>query len=168
MITCRYDEAKRRVDKLEMENQETAERFRDAFGDGVIEVKKERGMIDSFYRLYFLHPAGKYFVRVKDARRDTVTRRVLELPEFDGLVKLGRVRDWFICTQLPCFSAIIVSDHLYQFLSNQQASIQLKIYSRSQSLYCETKFVALKQTWNDCRGSGKGPEIPVGLRWRGT
>lgn len=77
----RYDEAKRRVEKLEMKNQEQAERFRDAFGDGVIEVKKER---------------GKYFVRVKDPRRDTVTRRILELPEFEGTVKLGRVRDWFI------------------------------------------------------------------------
>jgi hypothetical protein len=39
----RYDEPNRRVEKLEMRNQEMAERFRDAFGEGVIEVKKERG-----------------------------------------------------------------------------------------------------------------------------
>ena len=46
---------------------------------------------------------GKIFVRVKDSRRDTVTRRILELPEFEGMVKLGRVRDWFICARLnPC------------------------------------------------------------------
>ncbi|PVF96788.1 putative Rpc40-40 kd subunit of DNA-directed RNA polymerases I and III [Serendipita vermifera] len=77
----RYDEPNRRVEKLEMRNQEMAEKFRDAFGEGVIEVKKER---------------GKYFVRVKDPRRDNVTRRILELPEFEDMVKLGRVRDWFI------------------------------------------------------------------------
>jgi hypothetical protein len=39
----RYDEPNRRVEKLEMRNQEMAERFRDAFGEGVVEVKKERG-----------------------------------------------------------------------------------------------------------------------------
>ncbi|KAG8787701.1 DNA-directed RNA polymerase core subunit rpc40 [Serendipita sp. 397] len=77
----RYDESKRRVEKLEMANMEQAERFRDAFQEGVIEIKKER---------------GKVFVRVKSPRRDNVTRRILELPEFDNMVRLGRVRDWFI------------------------------------------------------------------------
>jgi len=39
----RYDEVKRRTEKLEMQDQEMAEKFRDAFGEGVIEIKKERG-----------------------------------------------------------------------------------------------------------------------------
>jgi hypothetical protein len=98
----RYDEIKRRVEKLEMENQEMAERFRDAFGEGVIEIKKERGMLCLGYNSKPLlnTNTGKIFVRVKDPRRDTVTRRILELPEFEGMVKLGRVRDWFICARL--------------------------------------------------------------------
>ncbi|CAG7851358.1 DNA-directed RNA polymerases I and III subunit RPAC1 {ECO:0000305} Short=RNA polymerases I and III subunit AC1 {ECO:0000305}; AltName: Full=C37; AltName: Full=DNA-directed RNA polymerases I and III 40 kDa polypeptide {ECO:0000303/PubMed:3815519}; Short=AC40 {ECO:0000303/PubMed:3815519}; Short=C40 {ECO:0000305} [Serendipita indica DSM 11827] len=79
----RYDEESRKVDKLEMADQEQAKRFQDAFSEGVIEVKKER---------------GKYYVRVKAPRRDNVTRRILELREFDGMVRLGRVRDWFIYT----------------------------------------------------------------------
>ncbi|KAG8823501.1 DNA-directed RNA polymerase core subunit rpc40 [Serendipita sp. 399] len=77
----RYDESKRRVEKLEMGNMEQAERLRDAFQEGVIEIKKER---------------GKVFARVKNPRRDNVTRRILELPEFEGMARLGRVRDWFI------------------------------------------------------------------------
>lgn len=34
----------RRVEKLEMANQEMAEKFQKAFQQGVIEVKKERGV----------------------------------------------------------------------------------------------------------------------------
>lgn len=39
--------------------------------------------------------SGEVFVA--DARRDTVSREVLRHAEFDGKVRLGRVRDHFIC-----------------------------------------------------------------------
>jgi DNA-directed RNA polymerases I and III subunit RPAC1 len=96
-----------------MENQEMAERFRDAFGEGVIETKKERGMLclSHISRPILITNTGKIFVRVKDPRRDTVTRRILELPEFEGMVKLGRIRDWFICAQLNLHSLQICSPH---------------------------------------------------------
>lgn len=35
--------------------------------------------------------------RVADARKDTVSREVLRHAEFEGKVRLGRVRDHFIC-----------------------------------------------------------------------
>lgn len=87
-----------------MSSQQLAEKFRDCFEEGVIEVKKERSMWSLLILMSILTVtltnmggADKYFVRVKDPRRDTVTRRILEQPEFESLVKLGRVRDWFIC-----------------------------------------------------------------------
>ena len=98
----RYDEENRRVEKLAMADQEQAKRFQEAFQEGVIEVKKERG--ERFYSLIttkILIGAGKYYVRVKSPqapRKDNVTRRILEISEFDDMVRLGRVRDWFICT----------------------------------------------------------------------
>ena len=36
-------------------------------------------------------------VFVKNPRRDTVSQEVLRHPEFENLVKLGRIRDHFLC-----------------------------------------------------------------------
>ncbi|WFD36975.1 DNA-directed RNA polymerase core subunit rpc40 [Malassezia cuniculi] len=53
-------------------------KFIACFPDGVI----ERG--------------GEYGVRVKDARKDTVSREVLRHSEFEGKVRLGRIQDHFL------------------------------------------------------------------------
>lgn len=51
---------------------------------------------------------------VRDPRKDTVSREVLRHPEFEGKVKLGRVRDHFICEFSGVFPAsplwLVVSD----------------------------------------------------------
>lgn len=52
------------------------------------------GVIEDFYE------NGVRKVRVKDARKDTVSREVLRHAKFEGLVELGRVRDHFICGSL--------------------------------------------------------------------
>ena len=46
---------------------------------------------------YSFGTEGKKEVVVKNPRRDTVSREVLRHPEFENLVKLGRVRDHFLC-----------------------------------------------------------------------
>lgn len=48
----RYDEPNRRVEKGEMSSQEMAEKFRDSFEEGVIEIKKERGRSRALYQLF--------------------------------------------------------------------------------------------------------------------
>ena len=55
-----------------------AEKFQKCFPNGVIGINND----------------GEAFV--KDARKDTVSREVLRHEEFEGKVKLGRVRDHFI------------------------------------------------------------------------
>ncbi|PWN50439.1 putative Rpc40-40 kd subunit of DNA-directed RNA polymerases I and III [Violaceomyces palustris] len=57
------------------------EKFRKCFPEGVIGIRGGE---------------GEQEVYVKDARRDTVSREVLRYPEFEGHVKLGRVRDHFL------------------------------------------------------------------------
>lgn len=44
---------------------------------------------------------GKNGVQVANARADTVSREVLRHPEFEGMVELGRVQDYFLCTSAP-------------------------------------------------------------------
>ena len=39
---------------------------------------------------------GDNGVRVADARKDTVSREVLRHPEFEGMVRLGRIQDHFL------------------------------------------------------------------------
>jgi len=48
---------------------------------------------------------------VKNPRRDTVSREVLRHPEFEDLVKLGRIRDHFLCEFLH--RAVDVSSHAF-------------------------------------------------------
>ena len=62
---------------------ELAHKFRDCFPKGVIEVKKNKNQIDEAV--------------VINPRRDTVSREVLRHSEFDGIIKLTRVMDHFIC-----------------------------------------------------------------------
>ncbi|KAJ3088606.1 DNA-directed RNA polymerases I and III subunit RPAC1 [Physocladia obscura] len=59
-----------------------AVKFQKCFTDGVIEV--------------FKNSKGEREARVLNARRDTVSREVLRHKEFDGKVRLTRVRDHFI------------------------------------------------------------------------
>ncbi|KAJ2003477.1 DNA-directed RNA polymerase core subunit rpc40 [Coemansia thaxteri] len=58
-----------------------AEKFRSCFPPGVVEVVKERGVLKA---------------KVVNARKDTVSREVLRHKEFEGKVRLTRVRDHFI------------------------------------------------------------------------
>lgn len=44
-----------------------------------------------------LDAQGQKQVVVKDMRKDTVSREVLRYKEFDDLVELTRIRDFFIC-----------------------------------------------------------------------
>lgn len=53
------------------------------------------GVIEDYYE------GGVRKVRVKDARKDTVSREALRHKKFEGLVELGRVRDHFICASSP-------------------------------------------------------------------
>ena len=46
---------------------------------------------------YTFGTVGKKEVFVKNPRRDTVSQEVLRHPEFENLVKLGRIRDHFLC-----------------------------------------------------------------------
>lgn len=41
---------------------------------------------------------GYVEVDEKKVRNESMSREVLRHPEFEGSVKLGRVRDWFLCT----------------------------------------------------------------------
>jgi len=59
------------------------DKFAQCFAPGVIEVKENRS-------------TGKRQVVVKNPRRDTVSREVLRHPEFEDLVRLGRIRDHFL------------------------------------------------------------------------
>lgn len=59
-------------------------KFVESFPEGVIGVRRQsKGENDEVY--------------VKNPRKDTVTREVLRHKEFEGRVKLGRVRDHFLC-----------------------------------------------------------------------
>jgi DNA-directed RNA polymerase I and III subunit RPAC1 len=40
---------------------------------------------------------GQKQVVVKDMRKDTVSREVLRHKEFDGMIQLTRIRDFFMC-----------------------------------------------------------------------
>lgn len=59
-------------------------KFVQCFPSGVIGVQKHK-------------ESGRESVFVKNARKDTVSREVLRHKEFEGKVKLGRVRDHFMC-----------------------------------------------------------------------
>lgn len=48
---------------------------------------------------------------MKNPRRDTVSREVLRHPEFEDLVKLGRIRDHFLCELLH--RAVGISSHAF-------------------------------------------------------
>lgn len=43
-----------------------------------------------------LERGGEHGVQVADARKDTMSREVLRHPEFEGMVKLGRIQDHFL------------------------------------------------------------------------
>ena len=78
------------------------DKFAQCFAPGVIEVKTNRstGAISLRARIFIhLHfgTVGKKEVVLKNPRRDTVSREVLRHPEFENLVKLGRIRDHFLC-----------------------------------------------------------------------
>lgn len=60
-------------------------KFIECFPKGVIGVRRTVGT------------AGEEEVYVKNPRLDTVSREVLRYKEFEGKVKLGRVRDHFLC-----------------------------------------------------------------------
>ncbi|KZO92514.1 hypothetical protein CALVIDRAFT_585683 [Calocera viscosa TUFC12733] len=63
--------------------EKVQQRFVESFSPGVIGRRKRQ--------------EGKGMeVYVKDARRDTVSRNVFMHPEFEGVIKLGRVRDHFL------------------------------------------------------------------------
>lgn len=66
------------IDIKEPITGELAKKFQKCFPSGVIEID----------------PKGEAYVA--DARKDTVSREVLRHPEFNGKVKLGRQRDYFI------------------------------------------------------------------------
>ncbi|KAF9524735.1 DNA-directed RNA polymerase [Crepidotus variabilis] len=60
---------------------ESAEEFQKCFSPGVIKVNKETKEVS---------------VDEWGVRKDSVSREVLRHPEFEGMVELGRVRDWFL------------------------------------------------------------------------
>jgi DNA-directed RNA polymerase I and III subunit RPAC1 len=64
-----------------------AEKFVKCFPEGVAKVKVER--------------RGVKIAEVVNPRLDTVSREVLRHNEFKDKVKLGRVRDHFICIPRP-------------------------------------------------------------------
>ena len=68
---------------------EDAEKFVSCFTNGVARVVADK--------------RGKC-VEVVNPRLDTVSREVLRHSEFKGKVKLGRLRDHFICTSDSSFS----------------------------------------------------------------
>jgi len=59
-----------------------SEKFSSCFSPGVIEIVKD--------------PTGKSSVKVANPRNDTVSREALRHKEFEDLVELGRIRDFFI------------------------------------------------------------------------
>jgi len=59
------------------------EQFQSCFSPGVIEIVKDP-------------KSGKSSVKVANPRNDTVSREALRHKEFEDLVKLGRIRDFFI------------------------------------------------------------------------
>lgn len=73
-----------------------AEKFARCFPQGVIGLetvtKSDTAKKDSPLKGH----AGEKMAVVKDARKDTVSRECLRHPEFEGKVKLGRIRDHFI------------------------------------------------------------------------
>lgn len=73
-----------------------AEKFRRCFPEGVIGLekvtKREAAKKESGYEGH----EGEIKAVVKDAMKDTVSRECLRHEEFEGKVKLGRVRDHFI------------------------------------------------------------------------
>jgi DNA-directed RNA polymerase I and III subunit RPAC1 len=75
---------------------EDAEKFAKCFPPGVIEIetvtKRESKMLGSGYEGH----EGEKKAVVKNARGDTVSRECLRHAEFEGKVKLGRIRDHFI------------------------------------------------------------------------
>lgn len=66
-----------------------ADKFVNCFRPGVAQVKKRSN--------------GTKYAEVVNPRLDTVSREVLRHDEFKTKVKLGRVRDHFICTSLNRF-----------------------------------------------------------------
>lgn len=59
------------------------QKFQSCFSPGVIRVNPRTGHVE---------------VDEKKVRNESMSREVLRHPEFEGSVKLGRVRDWFLCT----------------------------------------------------------------------
>jgi hypothetical protein len=51
-------------------------------------------------------PRSSLKLKVVNPRNDTVSREVLRHKEFEGLVELGRVRDFFICGSLSLKSEL--------------------------------------------------------------
>lgn len=68
---------------LEPITGDDADKFVKCFPPGVAEV--------------FINKQGQKEARVVDPRKDTVSREVLRHPEFASKVRLGRIRDHFIC-----------------------------------------------------------------------
>lgn len=64
-----------------------AEKFMKCFSPGVINVKHNK-------------KTGQKEVIIADERRETMSREVLRHKEFDGMVSLNRVRDFFMCTSV--------------------------------------------------------------------
>ncbi|CAE6517816.1 unnamed protein product [Rhizoctonia solani] len=62
---------------------ELCDKFASCFPDGVFDVEQDA--------------KGRKKVVVKDMRKDTVSREVLRHKEFEGMVELTRIRDFFMC-----------------------------------------------------------------------
>lgn len=63
-----------------------AEKFAKCFSPGVIKVDPRTKAVS---------------VDTQGVRGESMSREVFRHPEFEGCVKLGRVRDWFLCTSFP-------------------------------------------------------------------
>lgn len=71
-----------------------ADKFAACFSRGAIKVDKKTKAVS---------------VDQKAVRAESMSREVFRHPEFEGCVKLARVRDYFLCTSLPLVS-IFLSD----------------------------------------------------------
>lgn len=92
---------------------ELCDKFVKCFPSGVLAVE--------------LDARGQKKVAVKDMRKDTVSREVLRHKEFEGMIELTRIRDFFMCESVLIVLPVVADFSCKQSESNLRGAYQHQV-----------------------------------------
>ena len=95
------------------------EKFASCFSPGVIDIVKDPKTGENSVKVcpfQYIYYSVRSDPQISNPRNDTVSREVLRHKEFEDLVELGRIRDFFICMTIE----FVMVTRVYWFLTADQ------------------------------------------------